>query len=129
MIIVNALYIGLAQEADSKTDKSDNDPVIRFEQTTFNLGKIKYKETDTYWFKFKNDGKKPLILTSVITSCGCMVLSWPKAPIEFGKTDSIKVMYDTQQEGTFSKSLRVYSNAKNSPVFLRINGQVISENR
>jgi hypothetical protein len=122
---VSAIY---AQKEESVEDKINAEPVIKFERTTLKLGKIKYGETDTYWFKFKNEGEKPLILTSVMTSCGCVALSWPKAPIKSGQADSIKIMYNTRQEGTFSKSVRVYSNAENSPVFLRIKGQVEPKN-
>ena len=121
VFVLPAIY---AQEEESGEYKTNTGPVIRFEQTTLKLGKIKYGESDTYWFKFKNEGENPLILTSVMTSCGCVALSWPKAPIKSDQADSIKIMYNTRQEGTFSKSIRVYSNAENSPVFLRIKGQV-----
>ena len=127
-IIVFAVSAIYAQEEESLETKTTAEPIIRFERTTLKLGKINYGETDSYWFKFKNEGEQPLILTSVMTSCGCVALSWPKAPIKSGQADSIKIMYNTRQEGTFSKSVRVYSNAENSPVFLRIKGQVAPKN-
>jgi hypothetical protein len=74
-------------------------------------------------------GEKPLLLTSVMTSCGCVDTSWPRAPIQSGETGSIKVIYDTRESGSFSKSVRVYSNAKNSPVFLRIREQVAARKK
>jgi hypothetical protein len=64
------------------------------------------------------------LLTKVRASCGCTTPSWPKEPIKSGKTGTIKVKYNTRIKGNFSKSIRVYSNAKNSPILLRIKGQV-----
>ena len=127
LMSILGVNIELAQEVTSKTNQKNSKPAIKFDKTILNLGRIKSNEKDTYWFKFKNTGKKPLILTSVMTSCGCMAPSWPRAPIKSGKTDSIKVLYNTQKEGTFFKSIRVYSNAKNSPVILKLKGQVVAK--
>ena len=124
IIFVLGISSGFAQTAGINSSEKDTLPVIRFDRTIIDLGTIQYGENDTYWFKFENAGKKPLVVTSVITSCGCIASSWPRAPIQSGKTDSIKVIYNTREDGYFSKSISVYSNAKNSPVFLKVKGQV-----
>ena len=43
-----------------------------------------------------------------------------------GQNDTIYVKYATNRLGVINKSITVYSNAKNSPVVLRIKGKVIN---
>jgi hypothetical protein len=75
-------------------------------------------------FKFKNTGKEPLILSNVYSSCGCTVPSWPKEPIMPGKSEVIKVKYNTSRLGTINKKVTVISNAVNNPIELFIKGNV-----
>ena len=128
-LLVLGLSLGFAREDASQYDMTNDRPVIKFEKTTHDFGRIAYKGDGTYHFKFKNKGEKPLVLTAVWASCGCTTPSWPKKPIESGKTDTIKVVYDTRIKGNFSKSVRVHSNAKNSPVYLRIKGTVLPQDQ
>ncbi|MCD4665566.1 MAG: DUF1573 domain-containing protein, partial [Bacteroidales bacterium] len=75
-------------------------------------------------FKFTNDGKEPLILSNVRSSCGCTVPTWPRQPILPGQSDVIKVKYDTKRVGMINKSVHVYSNAKVATVTLKIKGKI-----
>ncbi|HNW50070.1 MAG TPA: DUF1573 domain-containing protein [Prolixibacteraceae bacterium] len=75
-------------------------------------------------FRFKNEGNAPLILSNVQASCGCTTPSWTREPVMPGTEGEIKVHYDTNRIGTFSKSITVTSNAVNSPIVLRISGEV-----
>ncbi len=124
LMIVFAVSTGIAQDNSEKSGEKSNKPVIKFEKTTQDYGKIQYKGDGTCTFTLKNTGKEPLLLTKVRASCGCTTPSWPKEPIKTGESDTIKVKYNTRIKGNFSKSIRVYSNAKNSPILLRIKGQV-----
>ena len=124
LMIVFAVSTSLAQDNGEKSGEKSDKPLIKFEETTHNYGKIQYKGDGTCSFKFENKGKEPLLLTKVRASCGCTTPSWPKEPVKSGKTGTIKVKYNTRIKGNFSKSIRVYSNAKNSPILLRIKGQV-----
>jgi len=86
-----------------------------------------YKNGDgKSYFAFTNNGKEPLILSNVKSSCGCTVPKWPRNPILPGQNDTIYVKYATNRLGVINKSITVYSNAKNSPVVLRIKGKVIN---
>jgi hypothetical protein len=62
-----------------------------------------------------------------ITSCGCTVPEWPKEPIPSGNTGVIKVKYDTNRLGTFTKTITVMSNATNSAVTITIKGNIIAK--
>lgn len=94
------------------------------EDLTFSYGKIKQNSDGSHDFIFKNTGKDPLIITNVKSSCGCTVPTYPLEPVKKGGSGTINVKYDTKRIGTFNKTITVYSNAKNSPVKLRIKGEV-----
>ena len=127
LLIVFAVSTGFAQGTDNASGEKENKPVIEFEKKTYNYGEINYKGDGICRFKFENKGQEPLLLTKVRASCGCTTTSWPKEPINPSDTASIEVKYNTRIKGNFSKSIRVYSNAKNSPILLRIKGKVVTE--
>jgi len=97
---------------------------IEFENNTYDFGELDYGGNGTCEFVFKNEGKEPLILLNVRTTCGCTVPEWPDKPVEKGETGIIRVSYDTYRTGAFTKVITVYSNAANSPVRLFIKGRV-----
>ncbi|MFW6094930.1 MAG: DUF1573 domain-containing protein [Bacteroidota bacterium] len=113
---------------NAKDENKDKQPVIKFEETEYNYGEIEVNSDGTCEFEFENTGEEPLLLTRVRASCGCTTPKWPKDPIKPGDTETIKVKYNTRIKGSFSKSIVVYSNAKNSPVRLSIKGKVIDKN-
>ncbi|GAB1453122.1 DUF1573 domain-containing protein [Draconibacterium sp.] len=120
ILLIAVAFSGKAQTADSTL-------VINFESTVHDYGTIAQGSDGAYEFKFKNDGKTPLILSNVRSSCGCTVPSWTKEPVAPGKEGSIKVVYNTHSIGNFNKSVTVSSNAKNSEVILQIKGNVIAK--
>jgi hypothetical protein len=97
---------------------------IIFEELNHNFGVMTAGADGSTVFKFKNEGKVPLILTNVQASCGCTTPSWTREPVAPGATGEIKVTYDTKRMGPFSKSVTVTSNAENPTVILRIAGEV-----
>jgi len=129
LLVAFALSAGFAQNSGEESVKNDTKPVIKFDKTTHDYGSIEYNGNGSCTFKFKNTGKEPLLLTKVRASCGCTTPSWSKKPIKPGETGTIKVKYNTRIKGNFSKSVRVYSNAKNSPILLRIKGKVMLANK
>ena len=97
---------------------------IKFVNTMHDYGTIVQGSDGTCEFKFTNKGKLPLVLSNVKASCGCTVPEWPKEPILPGKSSSIKVSYNTNNQGNFNKSITVNSNALNNTVILQIKGNV-----
>ena len=130
-IFASILFIGIlsfsafSQEEIKTNQDSENIPEIYFENTTHNYGEIKYNSDGTCEFTFKNTGKEPLLLTNVKASCGCTTPTWPKQPRESGKEGTIVVKYNTKIKGAFTKSIRVYSNAKTNLITLKITGTVV----
>lgn len=98
---------------------------MTFETETHNFDTIEYGGNGTFDFKFKNTGTEPVIITDAKGSCGCTVPTYPKdVPVKPGETQVIKVTYDTKRPGTFTKSVTVTSNAKESIKVLNIKGYV-----
>ena len=112
---------------NAKSQTADSTVVISFTETVHDYGTIEQGSDGSYEFKFINDGKSPLILNNVRSSCGCTVPSWTKEPVQPGKEGTIKVKYNTAIAGSFNKSVTVNSNAKNSSVVLQIKGNVVAK--
>lgn len=87
-----------------------------------------FKETDgsqSYSFKFVNNGASPLILNNVRAACGCTTPKWTKEPVAPGQNGFIEVSYNPKNRpGPFNKTVTVSSNAENATVVLRIKGVV-----
>ena len=98
---------------------------LYFEETIHDYGDILLDSDGTYSFEFKNIGEEPLMINRVRSTCGCTIPEWPRIPIEPGKTNKIAVKYNTALEGSFMKSIVVYSSAVNSPVKLVVKGKVV----
>ncbi len=124
VVIILSAFGAYTQEEINTNQGSKDLPEIYFEKTTHDYGKIKYMGDGNCEFTFKNTGNEPLLLTNVRAACGCTTPTWPKEPIKKGKEGTIVVKYNTRIIGTFTKTIRVYSNAKTSPVTLKITGAV-----
>lgn len=112
---------GLYAQASTQTIAQDS---IKFEKIVHDYGTMVQGADGNSEFKFTNQGKAPLVLSNVQASCGCTVPEWPKEPILPGKTNSIKVKYNTSIVGNFNKSITINSNAVNNPVVLQVKGNV-----
>lgn len=114
----------IAQNTTTQPAVNKNAPVINFEKTTHDYGTVVKGGDGTCEFKFKNTGIEPLILSNVTSSCGCTVPEWPREPILKGKSNTIKVKYDTNRVGPINKTVTVLSNGTNSSIQLHIIGTV-----
>ena len=100
---------------------------IVFASTTHDYGTIVQASDGSCVFTFTNKGKAPIVLNDVKASCGCTVPEWTRTPVAPGEKGSIKVTYNTNNVGAFTKSITVNSNAINSPLCLIIKGTVTAK--
>ena len=125
LTIMTSTFGVFAQETVPAAIAPDpNAPTMSFSKDAIDYGTIKHDADGTRIFTFTNEGKTPIVISEAHGSCGCTVPTYPKEPIMPGKTAEISVHYDTHRVGPFSKSVTVNSNAKNSPVVLKISGTV-----
>lgn len=118
--------MGAANAQDTKTAPVDGAKIV-FASLEHNYGTINKGGDGNCVFEFTNEGNEPLILSNVKASCGCTTPSYTKDPIFPGQTGQIKVRYNTNNIGGFTKTITVTSNAVDNPrVVLKIKGTVKS---
>jgi len=113
----------LTIQAQDKPVAASQDSII-FASSVHDYGTIVQASDGTCEFKFTNKGKAPIVLNDVKASCGCTVPEWTRTPVAPGEKGTIKVTYNTNNVGAFSKSITVNSNAVNNPLVLIIKGTV-----
>jgi len=109
--------------------ENENAPKIQFEEDNIDYGTIDKGADGVKYFVFTNEGKEPLIISNIRSSCGCTVPTYQKTPIGPGEESKIEVKYDTKRVGPFRKSITVYSNASESRKVLTIQGKVVDKNK
>ncbi len=109
-------------------------PEIKFENTTYDFGKIKEEGGKvTGKFIFTNVGNEPLELTNVRPGCGCTAANYTKGAIAPGEQGYIEATYNPyNRPGAFNKNIRVTTNEprfteneKATPHMIFIKGEVI----
>ena len=99
---------------------------VQLIDSLYNFGTVTEGEKVTYNFRFKNTGKKPLIITNTTASCGCTVPEKPEKPILSGETAFIKVVFNSKgKAGMNNKTITVTSNARPEFPQLLLNGEVV----
>ena len=96
-----------------------NKQVHDFGDITLSSGKHKYS------FTFRNVSKIPIVIQTVISSCGCTTPVWTRNPVKPGESGNIEVTFlNDQGPYPFDKALTVYVSGVNRPIILRIKGVV-----
>jgi len=99
-------------------------PIIKVD-SIYSYGNIDKNSEGLASIKFYNIGKSPLIISNVISTCGCTVPSWPKEPVLPGDSSAIQVQYDTKRVGFIDKQITIISNAIEPNVNITIRGNVL----
>jgi len=125
VLVMFSVYYGCSQ-VPVKAEKQQE---MYFADTVYNFGEIPLNDPAICNFQFVNQGKLPLVISSVSSSCSCAVSAWTKRPVKKGRHGLIRVTYNSGLPGRFRKTITVYSNANNSPVQLMITGYVIKQEK
>ncbi len=108
-------------------DHSASLPVIAFEETEHDFGRILEGETVAVSFSFTNSGKSDLLIAEVSTSCGCTVPSYSKTPIRPGEKGEIKISFNSNgRRGYQTKNVLVVANTQPNTTLLKIKAQVVN---
>jgi len=95
-----------------------SEAAIEINLSEYDFGEITQTEKGSYTYcelTVKNIGNAPLIISKCKGSCGCTLPECPKTPILPNEEAIIKVRYDSNRMGSFSKTVTVFSNAENEP--------------
>ena len=115
----NKLYL-----LENNYNQQNNTKALEFDKKICNLGRFSINSGEkSCSFTFKNISGKPLVINSVLSSCGCTKPIWPKKPIMPNESGKIDVTYSNDQ-GPYpiDKSITVYTSASAKPIILRITG-------
>lgn len=100
---------------------------FKWNETSFDFGKIKLNVPVTHEFTFTNKGNATLTISSVQASCGCTVAQYSKEPIEPGQQGFVKATYNAAKAGVFTKTVTINANTEIATVVLTIKGEVVAE--
>ena len=100
---------------------------VNFETKKHTFGKIPQGIPASYTFKFTNNTGMPLIIEKAEAECGCTKPEYPEAPIMKGKSNEIKVTYNAQNMGAFSKKITIKFAHTDVREVLTIEGEVIKK--
>jgi hypothetical protein len=106
LVITSILVFSCGQKKQPQGAK------IEFENTEFNIGKIKQGEAAECYFVVRNTGDSTLVFNQIIPSCDCTSLTNKNAEIPAGKTDTLKFVLDThgKELGKFESDIRIVTN-------------------
>jgi hypothetical protein len=106
-------------------------PVMKFDSKIHDFGTFKEElGKQVYSFEFMNEGKQPIIINQVRSSCGCTSPSWTKKPVAPGQKGFIKATFDPKNRpGPFNKSITITANTNPAITILRIKGKVIEREK
>lgn len=121
----------VAQDSNRPSERGVLQPsgnqIITFDKLAYDFGTIRESDGDVSTiFTFVNNGKVPLLISTVNTSCGCTTPEWTKEPVAPGEKGYIKATYGAKgRVGMFEKWLTVYFST--GSVELKIEGNVVAE--
>jgi len=105
-------------DSNQKAAAADTSKVlttIQWLDSAKQIGKITEGEKVEITYRFVNTGNQPLVIQSVVPTCGCTVAEKPDQPIAPGKEGLIKAVFDSHgRAGSQHKTLTVYSNTETS---------------
>ena len=121
-IILSCFAALLFMTSNAQIDSASK--VAKFKTITYSFGKIKQHVPVTTEFSFTNIGTKPLIVETAVAECGCTTPDYPKTPLSKDKSAAIKVTYNAENPGKFTKRVTVKFANIAQPVILTIDGDV-----
>lgn len=124
--ILNSLWIMLIFLSVSAFSQETDGARIEFKEDNYDFGEIEQGNKAEHLFSFKNTGNIPLVISNILTTCGCTAPSWPKEPIPPGGSGVIKVIFNsTGKMGKQNKVITVFSNSINQKDQVTIQANII----
>lgn len=105
---------------------AQEDNRVSFDKTIHDFGDFGIDDgPKSHTFIMTNNTDKPVVIQTVISSCGCTAPEWTREPIPPGEKGSITVTYSNDQGPyPFDKMLSVYISGSAKPYVLRVRGVV-----
>lgn len=110
---------------DARVEVTQEFAVIKFDTIYFDLGFLDINGPDqTRDFIFANIGAKPFVIDSVVSSCPCLDVDYPKDSIVPGHKSKITMTLKMKEisSGQFWRSANVYTKASDEPIEIILQG-------
>ena len=98
---------------------------IKFNQTSYNYGKIKKGIHKSVIFSYTNASAKPAVIEFATAECGCTQPEYNQSPVLKGQKGTLKVTYTAPNEGLFKKRVSVKFAGEKAVTELVIEGEVV----
>ena len=97
---------------------------VSVDRTVYDFGDIVLNSGPVFYaFTLRNDGKKPILIDRVTTSCGCTTAQWTTGTIQPGQTGNITITYKNDEGAfPFDKSASVFLSCSERSCVLRVRG-------
>ncbi|MBE7177776.1 MAG: DUF1573 domain-containing protein [Mucilaginibacter polytrichastri] len=115
-------------ESAGSPEAAANATTIKFDEDTFDFGKVKQGDKVTHEYAFTNTGEKPLIISDARATCGCTVPEPPKEPIKPGEKGTIKVVFNSAgKSGLQDKQVFITANTNPTQTTVHLVGEVVTK--
>ena len=74
----------------------------------YDFGTFLMLESQECIFRITNSGSSLLMVQNVVTSRGCTKVEYDKRPVPPGQSMDLKVIYEAEESGRFTKVVTVY---------------------
>jgi hypothetical protein len=107
---------------------TDGLATMDFVDTMHDFGSMHEGEKASYEFRFKNNGKAPLLIANAAGTCGCTVPDYPHQPIQPGEEGIINVRFNSAgKTGSQHKSVNIFTNSNKGKHVLNITAEVADQ--
>lgn len=100
-------------------------PRLAVSEDVHDFGTIDQAAEVMHVFVVRNEGRQPLEITEVTTTCGCTATVLDRKVIPAGEEARIEATFNSGTgKGSFKKAITIYSNDASSPTRLHVTGTI-----
>ena len=109
-------FTGVVVDKSTLITKDGKTPKLKLNLSQYDFGSVEEGKVVETKISFKNEGKAPLIISDVKTSCGCAAALLSSKLLQPGESGIIKIELDTaNREGKLTRTVTLYSNDPKQP--------------
>lgn len=101
----------------------NGDDALVVEPHVVDIGEVERLQKREFQVTLTNKSDKPIVISRIETSCGCIKIKWSKKPLVAGESRKIDCTYRSKDKGTFYKEVNILQNSGKMLVF-RVKGSV-----
>ena len=109
-------FTGVVVDKSTIISKDGKTPKLKLNSAQHDFGSVEEGKVVETKISFKNEGKAPLIISDVKTSCGCTAVLLSSKLLQPGESGNIRIELDTaNREGKLTRTVTLYTNDPQQP--------------